>query len=154
MTFSPYRVQAPYDWASLLTLIQAEFAYMQGRIDPPSSMHRLGENAIAEQTVMGEIWAVGIPPIACVFLTPKGSALYVGKLAVDQSHRGKGFARTLMAQAEARAGALGFKALELEVRVELIENQQIFRRLGFEQTATSAHPGYSRATSVTFRKSL
>ena len=37
---TPYQAVAPYDWPALLALIQAAFAGMDGRIDPPSSMHR------------------------------------------------------------------------------------------------------------------
>lgn len=44
--------------------------------------------------------------------------------------------------------------LELQTRVELIENHNIFTTLGFEKVAESAHPGYSRPTSIIMRKRL
>ncbi len=154
---TPYRCTAPYDWQALLTLIQTEFAAMDGRIDPPSSMHRLTAAAIAKQAATAEVWAIGTPPVACVFLTPRPhslgtGSLYIGKLAVARSHRRGGLARALVATAEARARALGLPVLELQTRVELIENHDTFRALGFIEVARTAHPGSDRPTTITFRR--
>jgi ribosomal protein S18 acetylase RimI-like enzyme len=149
---TPHRAEEPYDWPSLLALIQAEFAFMEGRIDPPSSMHALTPDAIALQARTGEVWVIGHPPVACVFLTPKPQVLYVGKLAVAASQRHRGLARTLIDLAETRARALGLPALELQTRIELTENQATFRALGFAEVARTAHPGRDRPTSITFRR--
>lgn len=150
----PYRCTAPFDWPALLRLIQTEFAYMDGRIDPPSSMHALTAGAIARQSTEGEVWAIGHPPVACVFLTQMPGALYIGKLTVARSHRGRGFARSLVSLAETRARTLSLPALELQTRVELTDNQATFRALGFTETARTAHPGYTRPTSITFRRAV
>ena len=147
-----HRCRDPYDWSALLDLIRAAFAYMEGRIDPPSSMHALTAEKIAQQAESGEIWAIGTPPLACVFLTPKPHALYVGKLAVAADQRGKGHARALIDLAETRALALNLAALELETRVELTENHAIFRAMGFTETGRSAHAGFDRPTSITFQR--
>jgi ribosomal protein S18 acetylase RimI-like enzyme len=151
---TPYRAVDPYDWQALLRLIQAEFGFMDGRIDPPSSMHALTAQTIASQAQSGEIWVIGAPPVACVFLTPKPQALYVGKLAVAASHRRAGLARQLIDLAEHRARALQLPALELQTRVELTENHATFRALGFTEVARTAHPGYDRPTSITFRRAV
>lgn len=149
-----HRALPPYDWAALLRLIQTEFAYMDSRIDPPSSMHRLTVADIAAQAASGEIWVAGLPPVACVFLTPKTDALYVGKLVVAGDQRGHGHARRLIERAEIRARDLGLGGLELQVRVELVENQRAFARMGFVKTAATAHAGYDRPTSFTYRKAV
>jgi GNAT superfamily N-acetyltransferase len=149
---TPYRCVAPFDWGAILALLRAEFAYMQGVVDPPSSLNRLTEDDIAEQARVGEVWAIGTPPIACVFFTLKPQALYIGKLAVSAQHRRKGLARALMALAETRARALGLPVLELQTRVELAENHATYLALGFAETGRTAHPGYDRPTSVTYRK--
>ena len=149
---TPYRCVDPFDWGAILALLRAEFAYMQGVVDPPSSLHRLTEEDIAEQARAGEVWAIGTPPIACVFFTLKPQALYIGKLAVSAQHRRKGLAKALMGVAEARARALGLSALELQTRVELAENHATYLAMGFTETGRSAHPGYDRPTSVTYRK--
>lgn len=147
---TPHRALPPYDWAALLSLIRTEFAYMAGRIDPPSSMHRLTEADIAAKATSGEVWVIGTPPVACVFLTIQDDSLYIGKLAVAAAHRGQGHARSLIAQAKQSACALGLSALTLETRVELTENHAVFRNLGFVETARTAHPGYNRPTSISF----
>ncbi|MGL4238097.1 GNAT family N-acetyltransferase [Tabrizicola sp.] len=149
---TPHQCREPYDWPALLRLIQTEFAYMDGRIDPPSSMLHLTPEGIAAQAQSGEVWAIGHPPAACVFLTSKPHALYIGKLAVASSHRGQGLARTLVTLAATRACVLDLPALELQTRIELTENHATFRALGFTETARTAHPGYDRPTSITFRR--
>ena len=151
---TPHRATAPYDWPALHRLIQTSFAGMEGRIDPPSSAGALTPAAIAAQAETGEIWAIGTPPVACIFLTPRPGALYLGKLAVADSHRGRGLARQLVDLAESRARALGLPLLELQVRVELVENHAAFAAMGFRQTGESAHPGYARPTSLTFRRAV
>ena len=151
---TPYRATAPCDWAAILRLIQTEFAYMATRIDPPSSMQRLTEADIAAKAESGEVWLVGTPPVACMFLTVQADSLYLGKLAVSTSQRGKGLARALVGVAQIRAKVLGLAAVELETRVELVENHAAFRALGFMETGRSAHPGYAQPTSITFRKAV
>ncbi len=127
---------------------------MEGRIDPPSSIARMDVDAIARQSETGEIWVIGSPAIACIFLTPRDGALYLGKIAVASGHRNRGHARRLIAVAEDRARALGLGALELQSRVELIENHAAFAALGFRQIELTAHEGYAQPTSITFRKIL
>lgn len=148
----PRRLAPEDDMAPVLALIRAAFAYMDGRIDPPSSMHRLTEADLSTQAGAGEVWVIGTPPLACMVLTPKADALYVGKLATAEPERGRGLARRLMVRAEARARALGLPALELQSRVELVENHAAFTAMGFMQTGATAHAGYDRPTSLTFHK--
>ena len=149
---TPDRANAPFDWPAILALIQDSFAYMEGRIDPPSSMLRLTAPDIERQAAEGEVWVIGQPPVACVFLTVKPSALYIGKLAVARSQGGRGLARALIDMAESRARTLGLPMLELQTRVELTENHATFHALGFLETARTAHAGYARPTSITFRR--
>lgn len=137
---------------AVLALIRESFADMDGRIDPPSSMHKLTVEAIAEQTRRGEVWVCGASPVACVFLTPKDDCLYLSKLAVAEAYRGMGFARRLIDLAETRAAAAGLEDLELQTRVELTENHLAFTKLGFVVTGKTAHPGFDRPTSLTMRK--
>ena len=149
---TPFRAVDPYDWAALRALIARAFAGMAGRIDPPSSLHRLTAADLARQAMAAEVWVIGTPALACMVLTPKEKALYLGKLAVEPGAQGRGFGRALVAVADDRARALGFPVLELETRVELVENQRFFSRLGFQEVARKAHPGFDRPTSITYRR--
>lgn len=151
---APHRCLSPYDWPALLALIRDAFADMEGRIDPPSSMHALTAESIADQAAAAEVWAIGTPPLACVFLTERPEALYVGKLAVARGHRRQGLGSALIALAETRARALGKPWLELQTRVELTENQATFTAMGFAETGRSAHAGFARPTSITYRRAV
>lgn len=152
----PRRAGSAGNWGAVLALLRAEFASMEGRINPPSSLHRLNEAAIAEQARTGEVWLIedttGL--LACAFFTPKPQALYIGKLAVAAHARGRGLARRLIDTAAARARALGLPALELQSRIELYENHALFRHLGFSMRDATAHPGHDRPTSCTFTRPL
>jgi GNAT superfamily N-acetyltransferase len=150
----PRRLSPDDNPGPVLALIREAFAFMDGRIDPPSSMHRLSAGGIARQVRSGEIWVIGEPALACVFLTPKPAVLYLGKLAVAPDIRGRGYGRLLVEKAAERACVLGLPALELETRVELAENHAFFRAMGFAQIAATAHPGFDRVTSLTFSKRL
>jgi len=140
--------------AEVLSLLQRCFSYMDGRIDPPSTVHRLTVAGIAQTCAEGEVWSIGRPAVACVFLTPKPHALYLGKLAVDDAHRGTGLAGALVAVAADRARALGLNTLELESRIELTEVHAAFSRLGFHKTAEQAHAGYDRPTEIVMQMVL
>ena len=77
----PFRSADPYDWPALLAVIPRAFAGMEGRIDPPSSLHRLTAEGLARQAADGEVGVIGSKPAeACMVLTPKTGRLYPGKL--------------------------------------------------------------------------
>ncbi|XDA98059.1 GNAT family N-acetyltransferase [Sulfitobacter sp. LCG007] len=133
-------------------LLHRAFASMDGRIDPPSSLHRLTPDDIAAHCLTGEVWSIGLPPDGCMFLSLKSDCLYLGKLAVDPSMQGNGIGRKLISLAEERCRAHGRLFLELQTRVELVENHLAFGRMGFVVTGRTAHPGFDRPTSMTFRK--
>ncbi|MGD1927257.1 MAG: nucleotidyltransferase family protein [Paracoccaceae bacterium] len=144
------------DWDALHALLMRAFAYMQDRIDPPSSLHRMTPKDVAAKA-RDEICYLahdGNDLIGCIFCKVDSDLLYVGKLAVDPKHQGQGIGRALMAAAEAEARGMRLKGLQLQTRIELVENHQAFARLGFIKTAETAHPGFERHTSVTMRKIL
>ncbi|WP_281995749.1 GNAT family N-acetyltransferase [Ruegeria faecimaris] len=139
----------------VLALLRASFQYMDARIDPPSSIHSLNvEGMQVHCQGGGEIWAVGRPLFACMFLTPKPDSLYLGKLAVKDGLRGQGIGRRLVDHAARRAAELGLPALELETRVELTENHRVFSRLGFTIVSTGSREGYDRPTDFLLRKPI
>ena len=151
---APRRLTGAEDMAPVLNLVRDAFAYMDGIVDPPSSVHRLTEAALAAQAREAEVWVLdelGIP-LACAVLTPMPGRLHIGKLAVDPGHRRQGLARQLLDHAAARARALGLPALEMQSRVELTGNHAAFAAMGFVRSGETAHPGHDRPTSVTFRR--
>ncbi len=153
---APRRMAPGEDGGAVLALIRAAFAGMDGRIDPPSSARRLDLAAVARQAAEGEVWLIEDhgAVLAAVFLTPLPGRLYIGKLAVAAGAMRQGMGRRMLDHAAARARVLGLPVLELQARVELVENHDFFRACGFVQTAATAHPGYGRATSLTFTRRL
>ncbi len=144
----------PGGWEAVHALLVAAFAYMDGRIDPPSSLHAMDVAAIrakaAEETVV--VVTEGARTIACGFCTPREGALYIGKLAVDAAWRRRGLLGCMVDIAEELARSMGLPFLDLEVRVELVENQRAFEALGFRQVRAQCHPGYDHPTNLLMRR--
>jgi ribosomal protein S18 acetylase RimI-like enzyme len=76
----------------------------------------------------------------------------VGRLAVEAACRRRGVAREIFAAAESLARAHARPCLELETRVELVENHRTFEALGFAKVGEAAHPGCARPTMIVMRK--
>lgn len=145
------------DMAPVHALLTRAFADMEGVIDPPSSMNRLTPAGLATEAGRAELWVVDCPVqgvLACMILTDKGDTLYLGKLAVAGDWRGSGLARVMIEHAVTRARALGRPTVTLQTRVELTANHAVFERLGFVETGRSAHPGFSRPTTVHFSRPI
>ena len=144
------------DWTGLLKLLHEAFAYMEKRIDPPSSLHQLTPESIADKARAETLFLAtdGRELVGCVFALHKRDALYVGKLAVRTSRQGNGVGRRLMNAAEELARESGLEYLELSTRIELVENHAAFSAMGFVKTAETSHQGYDRPTSITMRKRL
>ena len=136
--------------AEVLPLLHHTFAGMEGRIDPPSSLHRLDLVTLTDQATTGEVWGLGDPLDAVAVFTVQRDALYLGKIASRRP--GRGHARALIGAAEARARALGLPRLRLQTRVELVENHATFAALGFAKVGETAHVGYDRPTSLTYER--
>lgn len=144
------------DWEIVRRLILEAFAYMESRTDPPSSALRLTPETMAADAATGALLLAERAGelVGCLFLQPRPHALYLGKLAVRPDLQGQGIGRRLVDTARAEAMARGLPALELQTRVELVENHAAFRRMGFVETGRTAHPGYDRPTSITMRMAL
>ena len=63
-------------------------------------------------------------------------------------------ARALVQACEGIAVDLGLGWLELQVRVELVENQSAFGKMGFVKTAKNSQIGDDHATEITMQKKL
>lgn len=144
------------DWTGLLALLREAFASMDGRIDPPSSLHGFDTEKLAAKAAAEDLLLAFVDGklAGCLFAAPRGEALYLAKIAVRPGLQGKGIAKRMLALAEASARSRGLRALELQTRVELTENHRTFAALGFVTVGETRHPGFTRTTSLTFRKQL
>ncbi|WP_417724936.1 GNAT family N-acetyltransferase [Salipiger sp.] len=142
------------DWEALLALILNSFAYMDGRIAPPSSALALTPQALRERARREYLYLAGSPLIGCAFFAVQPDALYLGKLAIAPAEQGRGLGRLFLVEAETLARRLNLPRLRLETRIELSGNHAAFGRMGFERTAAKSHPGFDRITSITMEKPL
>jgi ribosomal protein S18 acetylase RimI-like enzyme len=143
-------------WEDLLRLIQESFAYMDGVIDPPSSAQKLTADNLREKAKDEAGFAAVIDDelAGCVFIKEKDDRFYLGKLAVAPAFEGQGIGRKLVEKAEQLAVACGKPVMELQTRIELTRNHAVFEKLGYRKVAETAHPGFTRTTSVTMRKEI
>jgi GNAT superfamily N-acetyltransferase len=146
---------APKDYAqtaALLALIQGAFSSMRGVIDPPSSADRLTIGSLVEKIgnenlILAE--ADGAL-VGCAFADARAGHLYLGKIAVAPGFQNKGIGRAILVRAIELARDLRFPELRLETRIELAGNHRTFEAWGFVRIAETAHPGFTRPTSVTY----
>jgi N-acetylglutamate synthase-like GNAT family acetyltransferase len=127
---------------------------MEGRIDPPSSLLRMDARQLEEKS-RDEVLILALEDgrlIGCAFADLRDDCVYVGKLAVDAEIRRRGVAREIMAAAEALARENARACVELETRIELVENHRTFEALGFVKVGDYSHPGFDRPTSIRMRK--
>ena len=144
------------DWDLLMKLLHTAFAYQNDRIDPPSSIHRFDAESIALKAKDEHLFLAVEDGelVGCIFAKPRVGSLYVGKLAVWPHRQGQGIGRRLIQTVEEFARQAGHAALELNTRIELTENHEIFAALGFVKTAEHAHDGYNHTTFITMQKPL
>lgn len=151
------RIRSNFDQLDdLLALIRSSFAYMDGRIDPPSSAHLLTLESL-RQKIVEEIAFVatdGGTLAGCIFCRPEEECLYIGKLAVAPDAQGRGLGMALLEQAQKTALGMDLQRLRLETRIELTENHARFSAWGFVRTKENAHTGYDRITSIEMTKTL
>jgi GNAT superfamily N-acetyltransferase len=149
-------VDPSVDWLELHGLLMAAYAYMDGRIDPPSSLLTMTPNDLAAKAATERliIASTATALVGCVFCRSQAGWLYIGKMAVAPGQQRSGVGRLLIAAARKLAAEAGLHGLELETRIELTENHRTFRRLGFSKFAEQSHPGYSTITSITMRSPL
>jgi len=150
------RLLSPIDAPAAADLIRAAFADQGRATDPPSSALRETAEIVAEKLGNGggAALANNAALIGVVLWTPQEDALYVGRLAVAPSWRGRGLAGRLLQAAEAEARRQGYARVRLHARIELPANRRLFARHGFAVVEVRAHPGYGGPTFAVMEKDL
>ena len=144
------------DASAAAALIRAAFAD-QGKVtDPPSSALRETAEIVAEK--LGKGGGAGLDRegalIGVVLWAPQECALYIGRLAVTPSLRGRGLAGRLLLAAEVEARRRAIARLRLDARIELPSNRRLFSRHGFADVELRAHSGYAVPTFAVMEKEL
>jgi ribosomal protein S18 acetylase RimI-like enzyme len=122
------------DRALLIPVINAAFAveiFLEGtRTDDERLAAMMGTGTIlAAEDASGRL-------LGCIYTEVRGKLGYMGQLAVDPAHQGKGLGRRLMVAAEEHLRGNGCTAVEITVLNTRPELPPIYRRFGFVETGT------------------
>lgn len=119
--------------------LHAYFAELQARIetgfDPALSVSAHPQELVLPQGVFLLAWLDG-EAIGCGGLKLQDDGLgEIKRMWVAPSARGLGVAQRLLDALEAQAGALGVRALRLDINRHLVEAQQLYARNGYREIA-------------------
>ena len=133
---SPLHVReaAPADRPQLVALINTAFSIEDFIGGTRTDDENLAEHMAKGSILMAEDGAGRL--LASVYVERRGARGYMGMLAVDPAHQGKGLAHRLVEAAEERFRRQGCEAVDivvLNLRPELLP---IYRRFGYVETGT------------------
>jgi ribosomal protein S18 acetylase RimI-like enzyme len=133
------RIAGPSDMGRLIPMINAAFAvetFFDGtRTDATrlAAMMNKGTILIAE--------GAGGELIASVYMEVRGTRGYLGMLAVDPAHQGRGLGRMMTEAGEERFRQTGCDAVDITVLNLRTELPPLYRKLGYVETGTEEfHP--------------
>jgi ribosomal protein S18 acetylase RimI-like enzyme len=127
-----FRVATDADRPRIISLVNAAYSietFLQGtRTDEERliEMMQKGVILLAEDN-SGEL-------LGCVYTEVRGPRGYLGQLAVDPTHQGKGLARIIVQAAEDRLRAEGCEVVDITVLNLRPELPPIYRRFGYVET--------------------
>ncbi|MEQ8814713.1 MAG: GNAT family N-acetyltransferase [Thalassobaculum sp.] len=149
------RLDGPARLPQVLAAIHGAFAEYEGKLAPPSAAMKETVDSLARRLAAGALFVAEDADgtvIGAVCAERKGEAIYLDRLAVPPAARGRGVAAALVAAVEAFAAETGAASVTLGVRLALADNIGMFERLGYVETARTAHPGFDRPTSASMAK--
>ena len=146
------------DAEAAAALIRLAFTTQTVATDPPASARTETTASITASLAtesQGGFGAWSANTLAgCVLWQIKPRGLYLGRLSVHPSHRGKAIARALLDAVAAQARHLALPRLLLSTRLALADNRRLFARCGFTETEQHAHPGYPYPTFVDMERAV
>ncbi|WP_085688212.1 MULTISPECIES: GNAT family N-acetyltransferase [unclassified Pseudomonas] len=89
--------------------------------------------------------------VGVLVMNPEETELLLVNVAVSARHKGKGLGKVLMAFCEEHARAKGLAAVRLYTHERMIENIEIYKKLGYLETRRATEDGFAR---VFMRKAL
>jgi ribosomal protein S18 acetylase RimI-like enzyme len=135
------RRATPADLPAVRAVVSAAYTRYLDRMDrPPAPM--LADYAAEVES--GRLWVAGEPIAGLIELIETGDSLHIGNIAVHPSVQGAGLGRLLMEFAEEQARQRGLARLDLYTNEVMTENQAIYARLGYRETARHTEDGYRR----------
>lgn len=77
-------------------------------------------------------------------LLPHDDHILMDNVAVDSAFQGRGIGKTLITFAEEEAVRRGYREIRLYTHETMIENVQMYAKLGYEETGRGEQAGYDR----------
>jgi ribosomal protein S18 acetylase RimI-like enzyme len=149
------RYATPADAPVLHSIIRAAFAEYDGVLAvPPGALGETLEEVerdIAKGTAL--LAYDGKQAVGTVRYEVRPDYVYVGRLAVLPSHRGRKVGATLMAFVEGLAPSLGRTKIYLGTRLSMPSNIAFYEGLGYRIVLSEPHPR-GNDTNVWFEKEL
>lgn len=107
---------------------------------PSSSMWETVEDVAGHIAEGGAVLAsVGADPVGSDRFALREDHVYIGRLSVLPSHRGRGVGAAMMLAMEQRAVTEGRTEARISVRTKLPKNIELYERLGYLVTARYQH---------------
>ena len=139
MPFHPMRIRlaTPADLPVLLDLMRGYYRDDELEFDPNTSGAAMAR--LLHEPQWGRVWlaqieqqAVGYLALCIGFsLELAGNDAFIDEVFVLPEHRGRGYARQLMQTATTAARDLNVRAIHLEVDLENVAAQALYRSLGY-----------------------
>jgi len=138
------------DAPAITECVTAAYRHYIARIGkPPGPMLDDYKAVIQQHRVL--VLTTGAKISGVLVLITQTQSLLVDNVAVHPDYQGRGFGRQLMALAEEEARRLGFTAVTLYTNERMTENIELYKKLGYMETARKTEQGYQR---VYMRKAL
>jgi ribosomal protein S18 acetylase RimI-like enzyme len=101
----------------------------------------------AEAVTRTEAWvaqAADRQVVGLLLLVAEDDGMLLENVAVLPSHHGRGTGRALLTLAEERAVAVGQTHIRLYTHETMVENQQLYERIGYVETHRTSEHGITR----------
>jgi len=143
------------DIPAVVAIIHAAFVGL-GDLDPPSGALSENPESLSKRLRSESLLVAheGAALVGCLFCALRGESLYLGRVAVDPSRRGRGIGAELIEAAAAEARRQNLARLIVGVRIALPANRRFFERCGFQIVGAGCHAGHSRATFFMMSRAL
>ena len=131
------------DATAITECVTAAYRHYIARIGkPPGPMLDDYKEVIQQHRVL--VLTDGAQIIGVLVLIPQTQSLLVDNIAVHPDYQSKGWGRKLMALAEEEARRLGFTTATLYTNERMMENIELYKKLGYTETARKTEQGYQR----------
>jgi GNAT superfamily N-acetyltransferase len=150
------RPAAQADVPAVLAVTAAAYAEYAGRLQPDAgALHETAEAVERYLRAGGVIVAEAQGElVGAVRYEPHEDFVYLGRLAVIPAWRGRGIGRRLVEAVEDWAILLGLDEVRLGVRLELVENREIYSHLGYVEDGLAPFKSDPQRSYLRMKKRL